>query len=80
MRQTLVDFSRAGVNTKVISGDNPRTVAALAIQAGLDPDIEVVSGPVLAELDEAQFDATAQNASVFGRVTPEQKSKLVQSL
>ncbi len=80
VRQTLADFSKAGVNIKVISGDNPRTVAALAVQAGLDADIEVVSGALLDELDEAQFEATAQAASVFGRVTPEQKSKLVQSL
>lgn len=80
VRQTLADFSEAGVNIKVISGDNPRTVAALAIQAGLDADIEVVSGAVLDELDEAQFDATAQAATIFGRVTPEQKSRLVQSL
>jgi cation-transporting ATPase E len=79
-RETLADFAKAGVNIKVISGDNPRTVTALAIQAGLDSDIEVVSGQVLTELDEAQFEATAQAASVFGRVTPEQKSKLVQSL
>jgi len=80
VRQTLGDFAKAGVNIKIISGDNPRTVAALAIQAGLDPDIEVVSGTLLAELDEAQFEATAQAATIFGRVTPEQKSKLVQSL
>ena len=80
VRQTLDDFAEAGVSIKVISGDNPRTVAALAMQAGLDADIEVVSGAVLDELDEAQFDATAQSATVFGRVTPEQKSRLVQSL
>jgi cation-transporting ATPase E len=79
-RETLANFAKAGVNIKVISGDNPRTVAALAVQAGLDTNIEVVSGPVLAGLDEAQFEATAQSATVFGRVTPEQKSKLVQSL
>jgi cation-transporting ATPase E len=80
VRQTLADFAQAGVDIKIISGDNPRTVAALAVQAGLAPEFEVVSGPVLAELDEAQFGTTAQSATIFGRVTPEQKSKLVQSL
>ncbi len=80
VRQTLADFARAGVSLKIISGDSPHTVAALATQVGLDPGIEVVSGSVLAELDESQFEATAKASTVFGRVTPEQKSKLVQSL
>ena len=78
--QTLAEFVDIGVNVKIISGDNPHTVTALAIQAGLDPDIEVVSGAVLDELDDAQFDATARASTIFGRVTPEQKSKLVDSL
>ena len=42
-QMTLKDFAAAGIQLKIISGDNPHTVAALARQAGL-ADVEVVSG------------------------------------
>ena len=44
-REALAAFIRAGVQPKFISGDNPETVAALARQAGLPPDTQLVSGP-----------------------------------
>lgn len=80
VQDTLAGFARAGVSIKVISGDNPDTVAVLARRAGLDDDVRVISGLELAQMDDTQFDAAAQECTVFGRVTPEQKSKLVQSL
>jgi cation-transporting ATPase E len=73
IRQTLQDFIEAGVEIKIISGDNPQTVAALAKQAGLPGQPQVVSGLELAGMDEARFDAIAKEATIFGRVTPEQK-------
>ena len=42
--ETLARFAAAGIEIKVISGDNPHTVAALARQAGLGPEIRSVSG------------------------------------
>jgi cation-transporting ATPase E len=78
--QTLREFTEAGVSIKVISGDNPRTVAAVGRQVGLGVDIEAVSGLDLAEMDANQFGSVAQETTVFGRVSPEQKSKLVQRL
>lgn len=38
VQHTLDEFGRAGIEVKVISGDDPRTVAAIALQAGLAPD------------------------------------------
>ncbi|MBF2003293.1 MAG: HAD-IC family P-type ATPase [Synechococcales cyanobacterium M58_A2018_015] len=78
--QTLADFRRAGIQVKVISGDNPVTVAALAKQAGLSDDIIAVSGQELAQMDDAVFEQTAVDGTIFGRITPEQKARLVQSL
>ncbi len=80
--ETLQQFRNAGVQLKVISGDNPQTVAALARQAGLsvDGDLQVVSGQELAKMSPAEFDQAAKNATVFGRITPEQKAALVKSL
>jgi cation-transporting P-type ATPase E len=80
--ETLQQFRNAGVQLKVISGDNPETVASLARQAGLsvDGDLQVVSGLELAKMSPAEFDQAAKNATVFGRITPEQKAALVKSL
>ncbi|MGB5959783.1 MAG: HAD-IC family P-type ATPase [Coleofasciculaceae cyanobacterium] len=79
-KETLDGFAQAGIAIKVISGDNPQTVASLAKQAGLGTEIQVVSGQELAQMDQAQFAQAAQNSTIFGRITPEQKAKLVQSL
>ncbi len=85
-RETLAGFARAGIQQKIISGDNPETVAALARQAGFfgagpaaAPGLELVSGPELADLSEADFNATAGRAQIFGRITPEQKERLIET-
>lgn len=80
VHQTLGEFRQAAVQVKVISGDNPDTVAALAKQAGLGDDILAISGQDLAHLDDASFIQAAEDNTIFGRITPEQKAKLVESL
>jgi cation-transporting ATPase E len=78
--QTLAGFAKAGIRLKIISGDNPHTVAALAKQAGLEGDLRVVSGTELAELSESEFAQNAEEITIFGRITPQQKEKLVDML
>jgi cation-transporting ATPase E len=80
LQQTLNSFTGNGVKLKVISGDNPQTVAALAKQAGLPGDLRAVSGPELAAMSPAEFAQTAADATVFGRITPQQKEALVMAL
>jgi cation-transporting ATPase E len=77
---TLARFAAAGVVPKVISGDDPETVTALARQAGLGPDLRSISGPELEALDDATFEAVAAETTVFGRITPAQKERLVDAL
>ncbi len=79
-KETLAGFIKAGITPKIISGDNPDTVAALAKQAGLPATLRVVSGPELQQMDEAQIDNIVDEVTVFGRITPEQKEMLVDSL
>ncbi|NJL47987.1 MAG: HAD-IC family P-type ATPase [Leptolyngbyaceae cyanobacterium SM2_5_2] len=79
VHQTLAEFRQAGVQVKVISGDNPATVAALAKQAGLGDDILAVSGQALAAMDKVVFNQAAEENTIFGRITPEQKARLVKS-
>ncbi len=78
--ETLTAFAEAGVDLKIISGDNPETVKALAVQAGFDPAAKLISGPELDRLDDGQLDAAAIDYGVFGRITPEQKERLVEAL
>ena len=133
VRGTLEEFSEAGIDVKIISGDNPKTVVALATQAGVHslqrregvdsycdmvnaqtasaaavggaaqnggagPDagaavpgevaaaapperaLVAVSGAELAELSPEDFAVKADEAGIFGRVTPEQKQDLVEAL
>ncbi len=79
-RETLEHFAAVGVTIKIISGDHPQTVLALARQAGLAADTELISGVELAEMDDAAFAATAAHATIFGRITPQQKERLVRVL
>ena len=80
LQETLRYFLENHVALKVISGDNPTTVAALARQAGLPGDLKAVSGPELAKMSPEEFEITAREATVFGRITPEQKEALVTAL
>ncbi|MGY1783352.1 HAD-IC family P-type ATPase [Geodermatophilus sp. SYSU D01036] len=76
---TLARLTADGIAVKVVSGDDPATVAALARQAGLEPG-EPVAGPALAGLPEAQLDDVVARTTVFGRIAPEQKERLVDAL
>lgn len=79
-KETLDGFRAAGIRLKIISGDNPETVFALARQAGLAADATLVSGMQLAEMSPDEFDRVAAEATVFGRITPQQKERLVDAL
>ena len=79
-REALKHFAEVGIQLKLISGDHPHTVAALAKQVGLGSTIRVVSGGELDEMDAAQLAQVAEEATIFGRITPQQKEQLVQAL
>ncbi|MGY1702874.1 HAD-IC family P-type ATPase [Geodermatophilus sp. SYSU D00766] len=76
---TLARLTADGIAVKVVSGDDPATVAALARQAGLEPG-EPVAGPALRDLPEDRLDALVERTTVFGRIAPEQKERLVDAL
>ncbi len=77
--ETITRFQENGVAFKVLSDDDPRTVAALATQAGLDTG-ETVSGVELDGLDDAAPDRLVARTTVFGRIAPEQRERIVSSL
>ncbi|CAN5503113.1 HAD-IC family P-type ATPase [soil metagenome] len=80
VQRTIKAFTELGIGLKVISGDNPDTVLALAKQAGLPTDSRAVAGRDLDGLSDEEMEDIAEEATIFGRVTPEHKERLVTAL
>ncbi len=80
VKETITQFAAAGISIKIISGDNPDTVAALARQAGFSPDLSSLSGLALERLSDAELRRAAEAAIVFGRITPQQKERIIRVL
>ncbi|MGI3783372.1 MAG: HAD-IC family P-type ATPase, partial [Janthinobacterium lividum] len=77
--ETVARLEEEGIAVKVLSGDDPDTVAALAARAGLHPAAPVHAAH-LDQLSDPELDAVVAQATVFGRVAPEQKERIVSSL
>jgi len=79
-KDTLDYFASQGVHVKIISGDNPQTVGAIARRVGLDlPDGRLCDARTV-DTDVEGLRAVVQETTVFGRVSPEQKRALVHAL
>ena len=76
--ETFRYFAQQGVAVKVISGDNPSTVSAVAVQAGIQGAERFVDAATLKE--PSDYARAVRDYNVFGRVTPDQKRKLVKAL
>lgn len=76
--ETLQYFREQGVTLKIISGDNPHTVYGIACRAGFKENAKIIDATTLVT-DQDILDA-AWEYDIFGRVTPEQKKKLVLAL
>jgi cation-transporting P-type ATPase E len=72
-------FAAQGISLKVISGDSPRTVAAVAARAGLTETGDAVDARELPD-DPDALAAVLEQRSVFGRVAPHQKQAMVRAL
>jgi Mg2+-importing ATPase len=75
-RDSLTRLAELGIEVKVATGDNAQVAEKVCADLGL-PSKGVVTGTELAELDDAAFEAAVQNASVFARISPEQKARLI---
>ena len=75
---TLAFFDSQGVDLKVISGDDPVTVSAIAKKAGLKNADHYIDATTIKTSEEMQ--RAVAECSVFGRVTPQQKKQMVQAL
>ena len=75
--ETIKWFRENDVNVKVISGDNPVTVSEVARRAGIKNAAQFLS---LEGLSDLEVENAANQYTVFGRVTPEQKAILIKSI
>ena len=72
-------FKKQDVGIKIISGDNPVTVSAIAKKVGIENAESYVDAKDLPE-DEEEFNKMVEKTCVFGRVTPHQKKRIVLGL
>jgi len=77
-RSTFEYFASQNVDVKVISGDNPATVSHIAVEAGLRHGEKYVDATKLPDDNEDLREAVRKYA-VFGRVTPEQKQRIIKA-
>jgi Ca2+-transporting ATPase len=79
-RAAVAECLGAGIRPVMITGDHPATALAIARDLGLDASGGVLSGAELASLDEAALAAAVQRVSVYARMDPAQKIRIVQAL
>lgn len=70
----------AGIRPIMITGDHPITASAIARELGIAQDDRTVTGPELEAMSDAERERTVEEVSVYARVTPQHKLRIVQAL
>ena len=78
--EVLRDFYKAGIDVKIITGDNPVTTAAIANSVGFRGSDKSITGEELMKLDEAGLDKIVSDTSIFTRMFPEAKLRIINAL
>ncbi|MGD0714416.1 MAG: magnesium-translocating P-type ATPase [Gaiellaceae bacterium] len=76
VQESLARLARLGITVKVVTGDNGQVAAHLCGEVGLDPGT-VVTGAEIAAMDDAALLKLLPQTTIFARVTPEQKSRII---
>jgi len=76
----LAECREAGIRVVMITGDYPGTARNIAQQIGLVPADDVITGPELEAMDDAELTRRIQTVNIFARVVPEQKLRIVKAL
>ena len=79
VRETIGRARRAGIRTVMVTGDHPKTAAAIAAEVGIPP-APLLEGKELDARSDGELRASAREVSVFARATPEHKYRLVKAL
>lgn len=79
-RDTIQVFLDNGMDLKVISGDDPVTVDSLFTIADIPGERKIISGPELDAMDPETFERTVLETNIFGRMRPENKQAVIETL
>jgi P-type Ca2+ transporter type 2C len=74
------ESSEAGMRVVMITGDYAATAQSIAREIGLESPEEILTGPELDTMDDADLARRARQARIFARVVPDQKLRIVQAL
>lgn len=78
--EAIAECHSAGIRVIMITGDHPATASTIAQHIGLQNPNEVITGPQIEKLSDPELDSITQKVSVFSRVMPAQKLRLVNAL
>jgi len=78
-RESLAQLAAMGIELKVATGDNPKVAEKVCAGLGL-PSKGTITGAEMEDLDDAEFEQAAHDRTIFARISPEQKARLVVSL
>ncbi len=77
----IAEAHRAGIRVLMITGDHPATAARIASDLGIvESDTRALTGSEIDKMDDAQFDQAVRDFSVFARVSPKHKMRIVGTL
>ena len=80
VQAAVATCKNAGIRPVMITGDHPLTALHIAQELGIDTTGQVLTGQVLEQLSFAELKAKVEHVSVYARVSPEHKLKIVQAL
>jgi Ca2+-transporting ATPase len=80
IEEALKTFYNAGIQVKIITGDNPLTTKTIANQIGFKNAEKIICGDELMALDEKSLKETVMNTFIFARMYPEAKLKIINAL
>ncbi len=78
VQESLARLARLGITVKIVTGDNGQVAAHLCREVGLDPG-KVLTGTELETMDDTALANVLPQTSIFARVTPEQKSRIIRT-
>lgn len=78
--EAVAECARAGVRTVMITGDYPGTALSVAKEVGLNCEAGVITGPELGKMSDLELAERIKSVSIFARMVPEQKLRLVRAL
>ncbi len=80
VKQALEECEQAGINVKMVTGDNPTTAKAIAMDIGLTDTPKVLTGPEIEEMTEEELEEKVPEVDIYARTKPDHKLHIVNAL